>query len=136
MIRDGKLDARARDRARIAEPSELDGRRPAAEDAEPRALREALEVHQDVDAEAADRLGGFGIGQVQDIDIIVRRVEHPFMHRVFPPRHGRVAEGENLEAVAIMRLQNAGEQRHGRVIVEVAGDIADPMISGSFPRHG
>ena len=125
MIGDRELDARPGDRARIAEPGQLDGRGAAAEDAEARALREALEVDQNIDAEAADRLGGFGVGEGQDVDVIVHRVEHALVHGVVAAGSGRVAEGEDLEAVAVMRLQHAGEQRHGRVIVEIAGDIAD-----------
>ena len=132
LVGDGVVDAGALDAAGRAEIGDLPRCRPPAEDADPAAAGEPLEIDQDVDAPAADGLGRLIIVELADIDEMFDIGAKPVAHRPLPVFLRRVAKGKNLERVAVMRFQDAADEGHRRVLMEVRRQItdADAAIGG------
>ena len=133
-IGDEVVDVGCAHRSRIAEVVDLDGRGPAREDARAAAGGEPLKVDGDVGPEIAQPAGDRVVGMHGD-------VEEPLHGALDPPapgvrRGGAVGNRGDLEARAVVPLEDLREEVRGRVVLEVGRQVrhAQPVIRP--PRHG
>ncbi len=111
------------ERAQVTEIARLHGRRPKREDARPGALREAAEVDGDVDLELACELRDVDVGALANVDEAVECGLEPRAHRAL--RIGGERECRDLEARAVVALEELRREVRQRMIVEIAGEVAD-----------
>ena len=110
-------------RAGIAEIVHLDRRRTARQHDGRGAFRVPLQVDQNVDRIAPDRIGDRHRALMVHVDEAVERRLQARPHRRAVVAPGRVRE--DLEAIAVVLLEHAGRQERGGVLMEVGGEIAD-----------
>lgn len=96
---------------------ELHGRGTVREDAEARAVRMALEVHEDVERVGCNDPCGRRIVLRLHVAPMVERGDEPPAHRAAVVAVVRVREG--LDAGAIVAFEEARREMRSRVVVEV-----------------
>ena len=90
-----------------------------------------LEIDRDVESIPAGELGDGLVIQRADIVEDVDRPPDPLLHLVMLCR--AVGISMDLEAVPVVQLEQPRHQVHGRMVVEVGREIADPQLAG--PRR-
>ncbi len=83
-----------------------------------------LEIDQDVDLVRVNAPCGFAVRQGADVGKAIEPAHQPHAHRAVVI--GTVGIGEDLEAAAIMALEQLGHQLSGGVLMKVPREIAEP----------
>ena len=116
-----------------AEVADLHRRRAVAEDARARAAGQALQVDEHVDAGLRDELGRRDVVDAGQPRMVIERAQDALALRLLRLR--RPANAPDLEAAAVVQLEELGrEQAHG-VQVQVARQVADADAAAA-QRHG
>ena len=119
--------------AGIAEEAHLHRRRPIGEDLGPGAARVALEVDEHVDAVVVDLPGGIPVREMADVDEPVERGDEP-LARVAAVV-GAEAIADDLEALAIVPLDQLGDEGRRGVAAVVRGEVADAHAAVPVPAE-
>ncbi len=138
-VGDDVIDPGRAERARIAEPLDLQGRRPRSEHRGEAAFRPSLQVDQDVDLVLGDAAGGLRLRPVADVDDAVEGVLEP--PAVFIYRWRGEVIADDLEPLPVLRLDHPGDEVGGRMVAEIPGKIADaqpysPVTTDCRRTHG
>ena len=132
FVGDDVIDERRAHGARIAEIIDLHGRRTKRQDFRPRPMGMAFQIDQDVDVVGPDARRGVAVRQRIDVGEAVESRNQPRAHAA--ARIGAIGVAVDLEAVAVVALDQFGDQISGRVVVKIRRQIADAQAAG--PRRG
>ncbi len=138
-VGDDEVDPVRAERAEVAEPAHLHGRRSQREDLAARAARVAVEVDQHVDAVVPDALRDARGGLVADVDEAVERTLDALAQRRVLANADAVCR--DLEARAVVSLPHFAQQECDRMIAKVRRNVAEPQLGGAplrarRRRHG
>ena len=134
LVGDHIVDEVGTHSSRIAEIAHLDGRGAVGEDAGTGVLGVALQVDRDVDVELVQKLRDVEVALRSDV---VELIERP--HQAGPHIALIVAtegDADNLEARAIVQLEQLSHQEGGRMPVEIRGQIGDSNLVMMMDRSG
>ncbi len=133
-VGDDRVQVGRAQRAREAEVVHLHRRRPAREHAGAAQAEPAVEVHEDVDAAVGDGLRRGGVGEPGDVDDLVERgVQAPAQRAAVVPA---VVERDDLEALAVVQLEQLHREDGCGLVAELAAEVADSDLRVREPRAG
>ena len=131
-VGDNVVDRVEAKRAGKAHEVNLHRRRPRCEDAETPAQRVSVAINENVDVIFANHARDFGVTHVAHVAPAVERRTYALADCSSGVKP--VAVGRDLEPVPIVTLEKTRHLARGRMIAEVAGEVADTQTLGARRR--
>ncbi|KAI1694069.1 hypothetical protein Ddc_22386 [Ditylenchus destructor] len=111
----------------VAEEQHLHRRDPFGEERASGLVGVAAQIDGDVDGQLAAGVADLVVGEMAHIEEGVDRGADPLLHRVV--LHRADVERDDVEALAVVMAEDAGQQEGDGVDAEVAGDVGDADLA-------